>query len=385
MQTIFKGYVLRLYPTDKQKELINKTIGCTRFVYNHFLSDRINDYKRAVKSKSCYDQIKELPSLCKEHPWLSEVDSCSLRTALFSLDDAYKRFYSKQNGFPKLKNKDTGNSYKTNNIKNTYKDKNYESIKVDFQNKVIILPKLKEVKFKGYRHKTNFIGNIKSAVIRRQANKYYVSLLVEESLILLEFIPRNIVGLDLGIKDIIITSYNDKIENSLSSLEVKKRIKGLQKGLARCKSGSKNRYKIKLKLQRAYMKLKNIRKHLIHYVTNRLVKDNDIIVMEDLDIKNMYQTHRVAKSLTNIPLAEIKQVLEYKCKWQNKKLLTINRYYPSSQTCSVCEYQNKEVKDLNIRRWECPKCSSLHDRDINASVNIMFEGLKMYMQSLVLK
>ena len=385
MQTIFNGYVLRLYPTDKQKELINKTIGCTRFVYNHFLSDRINDYKRAVKSKSCYGQIKELPSLCKEYPWLSEVDSCSLRTALFSLDDAYKRFYSKQNGFPKLKNKDTGNSYKTNNIKNTYKDKNYESIKVDFQNKVIILPKLKEVKFKGYRHKTNFIGNIKSAVIRRQANKYYVSLLVEESLILLEFIPRNIVGLDLGIKDIIITSYNDKIENSLSSLEVKKRIKGLQKGLARCKSGSKNRYKIKLKLQRAYMKLKNIRKHLIHYVTNRLVKDNDIIVMEDLDIKNMYQTHRVAKSLTNIPLAEIKQVLEYKCKWQNKKLLTINRYYPSSQTCSVCGYQNKEVKDLNIRRWECPKCSSLHDRDINASVNIMFEGLKMYMQSLVLK
>ena len=385
MQTIFKGYVLRLYPTDKQKELINKTIGCTRFVYNHFLSDRINDYKTTGKSKSCYDQIKELPVLCKEYSWLSEVDSCSLRTALFSLDDAYKRFYSKQNGFPKLKNKDTGNSYKTNNIKNTYKDKNYESIKVDFQNKVIILPKLKEVKFKGYRHKTNFIGNIKSAVIRRQANKYYVSLLVEESLILPEFIPRNIVGLDLGIKDIIITSYNDKIENSLSSLEVKKRIKGLQKGLARCKSGSKNRYKIKLKLQRAYMKLKNIRKHLIHYVTNRLVKDNDIIVMEDLDIKNMYQTHRVAKSLTNIPLAEIKQVLEYKCKWQNKKLLTINRYYPSSQTCSVCGYQNKEVKDLNIRRWECPKCSSLHDRDINASVNIMFEGLKMYMQSLVLK
>ena len=385
MQTTFKGYVLRIYPTDEQKELINKTIGCARFIYNHFLDEKISDYKETGKSKSCYDQIKELPTLSKEYPWLSEVDSCSLRTSLFNLDDAYKRFFNKQNEFPRFKNKDIGNSYKTNNIKNTYKDKNYESIKVDFQNKVIILPKLKEVKFKGYRHKTNFIGNIKSAVIRRQANKYYVSLLVEEPLILPEFIPRSIVGLDLGIKDIIITSYNYKCENSLSSLEVKKRIKGLQKGLARCKPGSKNRYKIKLKLQRAYMKLKNIRKHLIHYVTNRLVKENDIIVMEDLDIKNMYQTHRVAKSLTNIPLAEIKRVLEYKCKWQNKKLLTINRYYPSSQTCSVCGYQNKEVKDLNIRRWECPKCSSLHDRDINASVNIMFEGLKMYMQCLVLK
>ena len=382
MQTILKGYILRLYPTDKQKELINKTIGCTRFVYNHFLSDRTNDYKRAGKSKSCYDQIKELPGLYKEYPWLSEVDSCSLRTALFSLDDAYKRFYSKQNGFPKFRNKDTGNSYKTNNIKNTYKDKSYESIKVDFQKRVITLPKLKEVKFRGYRNKDCFIGNIKSGVIRRVAGRYYVSILVEEPLILPEFIPRSIVGLDLGIKDIITTSYNEKIENSLSTLEVKKRIKGLQKWLARCKPGSKNRYKIKLKLQRAYMKLKNIRKHLIYNITNKIIKENDIVVMEDLDVKNMYQTHSIAKSLTNIPLAEIKRVLEYKCKWQNKKLLTINRYYPSSQACSVCGYKNSKLKDLAIRNWECPECGSLHDRDINASENIMFEGLKMYVNSL---
>ena len=382
MQTIFKGYILRLYPTDKQKELINKTIGCTRFVYNHFLDEKINDYKRAGKSRSCYDQIKELPGLCKEYPWLSEVDSCSLRTALFSLEDAYKRFYSKQNGFPKFKNKDIGNSYKTNNIKNSYKDKNYESIKVDFQNKIITLPKLKEVKFRGYRNKDCFIGNIKSGVIRRVAGRYYVSILVEEPLILPEFIPRSIVGLDLGIKDIITTSYNEKIENSLSTLEVKKRIKGLQKGLSRCKPGSKNRYKIKLKLQRAYMKLKNIRKHLIHNITNKIIKENDIVVMEDLDVKNMYQTHSIAKSLTNIPLAEIKRVLEYKCKWQNKKLLTINRYYPSSQVCSVCGYKNSKLKDLAIRNWECPECGSLHNRDINASVNIMFEGLKMYVNSL---
>ena len=133
---------------------------------------------------------------------------------------------------------------------------------------------------------------------------------MEEPLILPEFTPRSIVGLDLGIKDIIITSFNEKIENSLSSLEVKKRIKGLQKALSRCKSGSKNRYKIKLKIQRAYRKLKNIRKHLIHDVTNKIIKENDIVVMEDLNIKNMYQTHSIAKSLKNIPLAEIKRVLE---------------------------------------------------------------------------
>ena len=384
MLTVLKGYVLRLYPTDNQKELINKTIGCTRFIYNRFLDEKIKDYKTSGKSKSCYDQIKELPGLCKEYPWLSEVDSCSLRTALFNLDDAYKRFFKKQNEFPKFKNKDVGNSYKTNNIKNTYKNKNYESIKLDFQNKVITLPKLKEVKFRGYRNKTSLIGNVKSAVIRRQAGKYYVSVLVEEPLLLPEFTPRSIVGLDLGIKDLIITSYNEKIENSLKSQNVQKRINGLQKGLARCKPGSKNRYKIKLKIQRAYMKLKNIRKHLIHDITKKLVKENDIIVMEDLDIKNMYQTHSIAKSLTNIPLAEIKRVLEYKCKWQNKKLFTIDRYYPSSQICSGCGYQNKKLKDLSIREWECPKCGRVHDRDVNASINIMFEGLKMYMQSLVI-
>ena len=338
--------------------------------------------KKAGKSKSCYDQIKELPSLCKEYTWLSEVDSCSLRTSLFNLDDSYKRFFNKQNELPRFKRKDIGNSYKTNNIKSTYKDKNYEIIKVDFKNKIITLPKLKEVKFRGYRNKTSFIGNIKSGVIRRVAGRYYVSVLVEEPLILPEFTPRSIAGLDLGIKDIIITSFNEKIENSLSSLEVKKRIKGLQKALSRCQSGSKNRYKIKLKIQRAYMKLKNICKHLIHDITNKTIKENDIIVMEDLNIKGMYQFHAIAKSLTNIFLAEIKRVLEYKCKWQNKKLLTINRFYPSSQTCSVCEYQNKEVKDLSIRSWECPKCGSLHDRDVNASVNIMFEGLKMYVNSL---
>ena len=383
MFTVLKGYFLRLYPTDNQKELINKTIGCTRFIYNRFLDEKIKEYKTSGKSKSCYDQIKELPGLCKEYPWLSEVDSCSLRTALFNLDDAYKRFFKKQNEFPRFKNKDVGNSYKTNNIKNTYKNKNYESIKLDFQNKVITLPKLKEVKFRGYRNKTSLIGNVKSAVIRRQAGKYYVSVLVEEPLLLPEFTPRSIVGLDLGIKDLIVTSYNEKIENSLKSQNVQKRIKGLQKGLARCKPGSKNRYKIKLKIQRAYMKLKNIRKHLIHDITKKLVKENDIIVMEDLDIKNMYQTHSIAKSLTNIPLAEIKRVLEYKCKWQNKKLFTINRYYPSSQICSVCGYRNRELKDLSIREWECPECGRVHDRDLNASVNIMFEGLKMYMRSLV--
>ena len=255
MKTL-KGYVFRMYPDEKQKYLINKTIGCTRFVYNHFLSEKIIDYKETKKSKTAYDQMKELKNLQVEYPFLKEVDSCSLRNSIFSLEDAYQRFYNKQTGYPKFKKKDTSNSYKTNNIKNTYKDNHYESIKLNMKDKTIILPKLKEVKIRGYRNKENIVGDIKSAVIRKEAGKYYVSVLIEEPLILPTFIPKSIIGIDLGIKDLIVTSNNEKIVNSIKAKNIKKRIKGLQKALSRCEKGSKNRYKIKIKLQRCYQKLR---------------------------------------------------------------------------------------------------------------------------------
>ena len=376
---ILKGYKFRLYPNAKQQELINKTIGCTRQVYNHFLYEKQNDYKKTKTSKSAYEQMKELKELQIEYPYLKEVDSCSLRNSIFALDDAYKRFYS-GSGYPKYKNKNTHNSYKTNNIKNDYKGKHYESIKLDLKNKVITLPKLKEVKIRGYRNINNIIGDIKSAVIRREAGKYYVSVLVEEEIILQPFIPKNIIGIDLGIKDLIVTSTGEKIENSIKTKNLKKRIKGLQRGLSRCKPGSKNRYKLKIKLQRCYQKLKNMRKYLIHNITNKLIEENDIIITEDLNIGNMQKNHNIAKALVDTSLYEIIRTLKYKAKWKNKKLIQIDRYYPSSQICSRCNYQNRKVKDLSIRKWECPKCMTTHDRDINASLNILWEGIKIYMK-----
>ena len=184
----------------------------------------------------------------------------------------------------------------------------------------------------------------------------------------------------MGIKDLIVTSHNEKIKNIIKDRS--KRLKGLQRALARCKRGSKNRYKIKLKIQRLWQKIRNARKHLIHDITNKLIKENDIIVCENLDIKSMYKDHNIAKSLSSNPLGEIIRVLKYKAEWNNKKLIQIDRYYPSSQVCSVCEFQNKELKNLSIRKYECPMCHTKHDRDFNASVNIMFEGLKIYMQDL---
>ena len=176
------------------------------------------------------------------------------------------------------------------------------------------------------------------------------------------------------------TSDNEKIENKIKLNT--KRLIGLQRGLSRCKAGSKNRYKLKLKIQRLYQKIRNARKHMIHNITNKLIKENDIIVIENLDVKSMQKNHYVAKGLNENPISEIIRVLKYKAAWNNKRIIQIDKYYPSSQICSICDYQNKEVKDLKLRKWECPKCHAKHDRDYNAALNIMFEGLKIYMKGL---
>ena len=376
---VLKGYVFRLYPNVEQKTLINKTIGSARLIYNIFLRDRIDTYNNTKKGKSAYDQNLMIPSLLVKYPFLKEVDSCSLKNASNDLECAYVHFF-KQGGFPKFKAKGVKDSYKTNNVVSTYKEKVYNSIELDLEKRLIKLPKLKWVKIKGYRKKESINGRIRSAVIRKDAERYYVSILVEEDVYKPMFTPQSIIGIDLGIKDLIVTSHNEKIKNIIKDRS--KRLKGLQRALARCKAGSKNRYKIKLKIQRLWQKIRNARKHLIHDITNKLIKENDIIVCENLDIKSMYKDHNIAKSLNSNPLGEIIRVLKYKAEWNNKKLIQIDRYYPSSQVCSVCGFQNKELKNLSIRKYECPMCHTKHDRDFNASVNIMFEGLKIYMQDL---
>ncbi len=367
---IYRGYKFRMYPNNEQEKLINKTIGSCRFIYNHFLDKKVSN---------AYNGIKLIPELTKEKTFLKEVDSCALRNSIFNLEDAYKRYYKNLGGYPKFKIKGINNSYKTNNIKSTYKGKKYNSIKLDLINKIITLPKLKEVSIRGYRNKNKLNGEVKSAVIRKEGSKYYVSVLMEEDIIIKPFTPNTIVGIDLGIKDFLVTSHNEKIKNTIKINE--KRLRGLQRGLARCKIGSKNRYKLKLKIQRLFMKIKNARKFLLHTITNKIISENDIIAVENLDVESMKQNHYIAKYLTENPIAEIIRVLNYKATWNNKKLIEINRYYPSSQLCSVCNYQNKKIKDLSIRTWQCPQCGYVHDRDVNAAINVMCEGLKIYIKT----
>ena len=376
----YKAYKLRIYPTDSQRELIEKTFGCTRYIYNNFLAERKNKYEESKIKVNVYEQLKELTDLKREKEWLREIDSCALQACVYNLDDAFQKFF-RGNGYPKFRAKGVHDSFRTNNTLSTYKNKKYETIRVDFNKRIITLPKLKEVKFRGYRTTNEIVGRIKSATISKDANKYFVSILVEVPFIKNSLNPTSIVGLDLGIKDFIVTSNGEKLKNEVKINE--KRLKGLQKWLSRCKPGSKNRYKVKLKIQRLYLKIRNARKHMIFKLANNILKENDIVAVESLDVKSMYQVHKIAKHLNQVPINEFIRVLKYKSNWLGKKVVEINKYYPSSQCCNRCDYKNEEVKDLRVRKWTCPKCGLIHDRDINASINIMFEGLKIYMKECI--
>ena len=230
---INRAYKFRLYPTNEQKELINKTFGCSRLVYNYYLNKKQELYKQEKISLSCYDAIKDLKNLSKERPFLKEVDSIALRTSLFDLDNAYNKFFKENIGYPNYKKKYGKNSYRTNLITSTYKGKTNENIKLDLKNKTITLPKLKQVKIKGYRNLETINGRIINATISKEANKYYVSVCVEEDIPVPEFIPTSIVGLDLGIKDLVITSDFKKYHNDKIIEKYEKRIKRFQRRLSK--------------------------------------------------------------------------------------------------------------------------------------------------------
>ena len=380
---INKAYKFRLYPNQNQKELINKTFGCTRLVYNYYLDKKINEYKTNKKSISSYECIKDLKNLYNDYPFLKEVDSMSLRCSLFNLDNAYNKFFKDKFGYPKFKSKFNKNSFRTNMITSEYKGRTYYNIKLDLIGKTITLPKLKNMKIRGYRKINKINGKIINATVSRELDDtYYVSVVVEEDIINYKFMPTTIVGLDLGIKDLVITSNYQKYKNEKIIEKYEKRIKQKQKRLAKKERGSHNYYKLKREIARIYKKIKNARKYLIHHITKDITDNNDIIVCETLKVKNMVKNHHLAKVIEDASFSEIIRQLEYKTKWKGKKLYKINTFYPSSQICSHCGYKNTLLKDLSIREYNCPNCNYELDRDYNASVNIMFEGLKLYMNEV---
>ena len=378
---MYKSYKFRMYPSNEQGILINKTFGCIRFVYNYFLNKcKENKYIKA------YDMCKKLKELQNNYPWLKEVDSCALRCAIFNLEEAFKNFFCKRTSYPKFKSKYNKQRYRTNAIRSTYKGKKYSNIKLDLKSKRIKLPKLGMISIKGYRNLDHIEGKIVNASITKETTgKYYVSVLVEEKEVNIKKIkPTSIVGIDLGVKDIVVTSNGEKYKNEKELNKREKRLKRLQRKLSRQIKGSNNYKKTKLKISRVYSKIKNSRRHNIINIVNRLVKENDIIISEKLQIKKMHNNHKLTKNILDASFNKICQMLKWKSKEKGKYYYQVDSYFPSSKLCSHCNNKTEKTNNLSIRNWTCDCCGSINDRDLNASINIMFEGLKMYMKDALI-
>lgn len=316
---------------------------------------------------ACANDLKYLK---KEKEWLKEVDSISLQQSLKDLDVAYQNFFrrvkngDKQVGFPKFKSKkNPKQSYRTQNVNNN----------ISIDGNKIKLPKLGLVRFTNSR---SFDGKIKNCTISKtKTNKYFLSVLVEEEI---EELPRNnnAIGIDLGLKDFLVTSDGEIVENPRILNKYERKLVKLQRQLAKKQKGS-NRYKKQaLKIAKLHEKIRNTRTDFLHKLSSRIIKENQLIISEDLNVKGMIQNKHLAKSISDVSWSSFCRMLEYKANWYGRTYHKINPWYASSQTCNVCGYKNVDIKDLNIRQWICPQCNTKHDRDNNAAINILNQGLK---------
>ena len=377
-----KSYKFRLYPNKKQIVLFEKTFGCSRFIWNQMLADKIAYYKETGQT------LKNTPAQYKkEFPWLKEVDSLALANVQLNLQKAYQSFFKNKNhfGFPnfKSKNKMTHQSYRTNNKQGV------GTIRLSDNNNQIKLPKIGWIKVKAHR---KLKGVIKSATISKTSTgKYFVSILCEIKIEVEENIKtfpktNSNIGIDLGLEHFAILSTGEKIENPRFLISASKKLRREQKILSRrgllAKQRGKslndcmNYQKQRLKVARLHEKISNQRRDFLSKLSINLIKNHDKICMEDLASKNLMRNHHIARAIGDASWSEFCRMLEYKAEWYGKQIIKINRWFPSSQLCSNCK-TNSGKKPLHIREWTCDSCGTRHDRDLNASVNILHEGLRL--------
>ena len=363
-----KSYKFRLYPNLEQRIFFEKTFGCSRFIWNQMLADKIAHYKETGEF------LKNTPAQYKkEFPWLKEVDSLALANVQLNLNKAYKSFFQSKFGFPNFKSKKSAQSYKTNSQKGL----------ITILDGKVKLPKVGWVKVKAHRQPK---GLIKRATISRTATgKYFISILCEEEIVPL---PKtdSALGIDLGLENFAILSTGEKVGNPKFLTSLSKKLAKEQKvlsrrGLLAKKKGvklseSSNYQKQKLKVARLHEKIVHQRRDFLHQLSTNLIKNHDVICIEDLASRNLMKNHRLARAIGDASWTEFIRQLHYKADWYGKKIVTISRWFPSSQLCSSCG-ENSGKKGLSIREWTCESCGIHHDRDINASLNILKEGLSL--------
>ncbi len=368
METYQMGFKFRIYPNKTQQSLINRTLGCCRFVFNHFLALRRDEWTANHKSIGYVQTAALLTDLKKneDFSWLKEADSMALQEALRNLDTAYQNFFQRRAKYPRFKSKHNHTqSYRTRNQSN--------GIRI-FGGK-IKLPKIGEVKIKQSR---TFEGRILNATVSRAASeKYFVSLCVElDKETLIRSNNGGEIGIDVGLREFCTDSNGNAVANPRVLKHLTKKLIREQRRLSRKMPKSNNRNKARIRVARVHEYIANIRKDFLHKLSTRLVSENQVIAVENLKIKNMMKNHHLAKAIADVSWSEFFRQLAYKAELHGSKLLKVDTFYPSSQTCSNCGYQNEETKNLNVRSWTCPKCGAVHDRDENAAKNILRKALE---------
>jgi len=376
---MFKSIKIQLYPDQNQSDYINRLCGSYRKVYNMCLEKKMNTYntdKTNFGLKELGNYFHQYLTKTSEFSYLQEHNTRVLKQSIIDLLDGYKRFFINNNGFPKFKSKHDDKQscrFPLNVISKLNKYSN---------NQITLGKQLKNLKFKCSNRDKKYLSDnkdkIRSATLTRtKSDKYFLSILIKNIIPLEQPKPINdIIGIDVGIKDFMVCS-NDQVFNNLKLRKNNEKILiKLQKQLSKKIVGSHNRYKAKIKLAKKHEKLNNIKINYIHNITTHLVRENQTIVIEDLNVKGMLKNHHLAKSIRDLSIYETFRQLKYKCEWYSRNLIVIDRWFPSSKLCNVCGYKYEQLK-LNEREWICPKCNTKHDRDKNASMNIENEGKRI--------
>lgn len=366
---LYTAYKFRIYPTDKQKELFVKTFGCVRSIYNKMLADKIEHYKKTKK------MLNNTPAQYKEKfPYFKEVDSLALTNAQINLQTAYKNFFNNpKTGFPNFKSKkNTRRSY-TTNLVNT---------NIELKSGKLKLPKAGLVKIKQHREIPEGYTLKAVTVSQNGSGKFYASILFEYEEEITNKEPKSFLGMDYSMHDLYVDSDGNKAQYAHFYRKTEEKLKREQRKLSLMKKGSKNRDKQRIKVAKVHEKIANCRKDFLHKKSRQIANVYDCVCIENLDMKGMSQSLNFGKSVHDNAFGKFIEMLSYKLQRQGKYLVEVDKFYPSSQLCSVCGYQNKKTKDLSIREWICPHCGTKHDRDINAAVNLLKEGKRLLLNQI---